>query len=255
MHRHNIIYTLKNFSQQNHNLIFRNISIFLIDNIDKIKTIKLKEVANFANCSQSSIVNFVKKNKFNSFKEMLFEIDNSYKFISFINKENDEPNLDSILINYKNLIQENIDFAFEKNKLNILKLVHLLKEKKSIYLIGKGSNLDVLRIFSKYLSKKGINCYYSSDFDVQEKWVDFFQKDDITIFFTFSGNSPSIISIFEQAKNKQSKIITFTANHKSMISYSSDIVFLIKENEDILLDHTNARISFIYLIMNIINLL
>ncbi|MBY7705224.1 hypothetical protein JIY74_34365 [Vibrio harveyi] len=76
------------------------------------------------------------------------------------------------------------------------------------------------------------------------------------MFFSFSSLTPNIEKIFTEIKQKGNiKTILFTANKDSMMAKRSDVILLTKNNEDLLLNHTNSRIGFNYLFMQILNLL
>ncbi|WP_220096531.1 MurR/RpiR family transcriptional regulator [Mycoplasmopsis pulmonis] len=228
----------------------------MINNLFQITKLKIKDVALGSNCSQSSVINFVKKMKCNSFKEMLFKIDYDYSFVT-IKKEDFQDEKTQIVKwkNYNNLIAENIDFIYKNYYLEIIKIVGLLKRKNKIFLFGKGSNIELLSIFGQYLNKKEFISIYSYDIDIQEKYIDLVDQESFCFFFSFSGNTKKIVEFANKAKEKKAFIIHFSANPNSEIIKVCNIFLLVKNNEDVLYDHTNARISFLYIIMNIINLL
>ncbi|WGI36626.1 MurR/RpiR family transcriptional regulator [Mesomycoplasma lagogenitalium] len=260
MHKHNVIYLLEKYSNQNINIIYKSISIFLLSKLNEVSNLKLKEVALNSNCSQASVVNFVKKLGFSTFQRLLFQIEKDYNFISVLKEKEIDQNVEIRPVHYKiqkyyNLIQSNLIFAFHKNQDAILKLAKLLKEKKEVYLFGKGSNLEIMSIFHKYLSAKDIKCHYSYDLDLQEKWINYVKKDSLCIFFSFSGNTEPIVSNFKIIKNTECYTVSFTSNYESYLFTNSDLNLVTNLNEDVLENHASVRISFLFILLNIINML
>ncbi|WP_033161439.1 MurR/RpiR family transcriptional regulator [[Mycoplasma] collis] len=253
--KYNIIITLNKFANQNINLTYKNIASVFLQNIRNIKSLPIKTVSKQAHCSQSSISFFVKKIGFNNYKELLFELDLSSKFFSFNKQETNELTDENKILNYYKKIISNINFAFLQNKQHLIKIVDLIKKSKRIFIFGKGSNIEPIIIFSNYLIKNNFNTFYSYDLDVQKKWTEILKKDDVCIFLSFSGLTKEIIDIFNKIKNKKIKTVIFSSNFDSPLIKNSDYYLLIKENEDVFEKHTNARISYIFLIMQIMNLL
>lgn len=259
MNYFNLINEIEIYSKQKVNLVYKTIADFFLQNIERILQLKLEEIAINCNCSTASIIKFAKKLGFVGIKDLLPAIDRSYGYWKFHNSRKihatSHISQTQKMTNYHYLIEENLSYLFKFNRDALLKAAKLLKNKRHVMLFGKGSNLEAINIFANYLSKLNYHVDYHYDFEVQEKWMQKFNKDSLCIFFSFSAMHKAIDSIVQEAKNKGMEIISFTSNSDSYLFKESDVAFITKNNEDILEHHTNARIAFIYLLMQIINLI
>ncbi|VEU59493.1 MurR/RpiR family transcriptional regulator [Mesomycoplasma neurolyticum] len=255
MRKYNIIITLEKYDYQNINLTHKEISKYFLQNLNKIKSLPIKTVAKNSNCSQSSVSSFVKKLGFNNYKELLYEIDESFNLFSFNSKNNIFISDELKIENYYKKTIGNINYAFKKNKNNLLKVVDKIKKSKKIFIFGKGSNIEIIIIFYNYLIKNNYNAFSSYDLDVQKKWIDILSEDDLCIFFSFSGETEEILNIFLEVKKTKAKTVSLSSNIKSQLMQDANEHLVIYQNEDIFEQHTSARISYIFLIMQIMNLL
>ncbi|MDF9627592.1 MurR/RpiR family transcriptional regulator [Mesomycoplasma ovipneumoniae] len=254
----NLMNDLLWFSKQNHNFIDKEIAKFLISNTSKIMTLKLSIIAKNANCSTASVIKFCKKLGFKGLKDLLPALDRNYSYMQiqksrFSNNKIASKNTTVSL--YHSLISKNLDNLYKINHDSIIKFVALLKKVRHIIFFGKGSNLEIIQIFANYLSKLQYYVDYHYDFEVQQKWVEKSVDFSVCVFFSFSGMHLEIDRLVQTMKSKNCNIISFTSNYESNLFKQSSISFLTFKNEDVLEKHTSARIAFIYLIMQIINLL
>ncbi|CAT05337.1 putative HTH-type transcriptional regulator [Mesomycoplasma conjunctivae] len=247
---------LTRYSQQNHNIIDKKIAQFLLDNLDKINHLNLNIIANNVNCSKSNITKFAKKLNFRGIKDLLPTLDKNYSYLRMkkVRLSNNFEENDA-LVWYHNLIQLNIEQLYLLNKNAVYQLTKLILRKKHIILFGKGSNLDVINVFANYLSKMQFHVDYHYDFEVQQKWITKNMENSVCIFFSFSGLHNDIDDLVNQVYNKKCDLVAFTSNYESYLYKKAHISLLTTQNEDVLDNHTSARIAFLYLIMQVINLL
>ncbi|MGY6172299.1 MurR/RpiR family transcriptional regulator [Candidatus Mycoplasma pogonae] len=259
-----IIEQLQVYALQNKNAIYKALSQFFLNNLDRDFTrLKLKDIAAESSCSQGSVSKFVKHLNFNGLKDFLPALAQE---ITFKNAwTNFEKQKQVVCKNESCYFQEletyhaqnlhNLENFFQTNKSSIVKFVELLKNTKHLILFGKGNNLPLIQIFATYFSKINFFVDYSFDMDVQHQYIAKVTHETLCIFFSFSGNNADINSIFTKvkAKNSQAIIVTLTANAHSLMFKNSDLVFLTHLNEDVLNNHTSYRIVFNYLLMQIIN--
>lgn len=254
----NLINDLLQLSKQNHNFIDKEIADFLLSNIDKIMTLKLGAIAEKVNCSTASVIKFCKKLGFKGLKDFLPALDRNYSYLQVQEKRSSDNKItdkNKIISSYHALISKNLANLYSLNRDAVIKLAMLLKKTKHIMLFGKGSNLESINIFANYLSKLQYHVDYHYDFEVQEKWVEKSVESSVCIFFSFSGMHQVIDELVSKMKAKSCTIVSFTSNYESNLYKESSVSLLTFKNEDVLENHTSARIAFIYLIMQIINLL
>ncbi|AGQ51173.1 MurR/RpiR family transcriptional regulator [Mesomycoplasma hyopneumoniae] len=254
----NLIDQLSLLLKQNRNFIDKEIASFLLLNIQKIMSLKLEIIAKSANCSTASVIKFCKKLGFKGLKDLLPALDRNYSYLNFQKKrysENKISQKNQILSKYHLLIMNNLDKIYNLNYNSMIKFVELLQKTRHIMLFGKGSNLESINIFANYLSKLQYHIDYHYDFEVQQKWTEKSIDSSVCVFFSFSGMHSIMDELVNKMKAKNCIIVAFTGNFESNLYKQSLISFLTFKNEDVLENHTSARISFIYLVMQIINLL
>ncbi|WP_215773282.1 MurR/RpiR family transcriptional regulator [Mesomycoplasma hyorhinis] len=253
----NILKKLEDVKNSTDNLVFSHIASYLLSNLNNIDTMKIGLISKHSDVSNGSVSKFIKHLGFKGVKDFLPELKQQLKFYGVSSDACKKPlEKNSRYLQYHNLIKSNLDYIFEVNQESILKAVELLKRYKYILLFGRGANLAVINVYANYLSKLNYFVNYSFDLDVQKKWTENANENSLCIFFSFSSLTPNIEKIFTEIKQKGNiKTILFTANKDSMMAKRSDVILLTKNNEDLLLNHTNSRIGFNYLFMQILNLL
>lgn len=247
----NLLNKLKYFSEAGDKTINEIISINLLNNIQRIDEVNINELSQLSNCSKASIVKFCKILNLNGFKELIRILSFESKFTYFTKKDS----TNTTLIEYKNNILENIENALTFCYEQIQEIVKEIKICKQIYLFGKGPNLNVCNIFHNYLIKLGFNTIFSTDLDVQEKVARNISDTSLVFFFSFSAMTSQLVSIYDSIKDKGCKIVVLTGNPKGIIVKESNINIYTINNEEILNGQRNSVISFVTIVMAIINLL
>ncbi|AOG60680.1 hypothetical protein SHELI_v1c07310 [Spiroplasma helicoides] len=250
---HNLIKKLEIISSSNENSVKKLLANFFLSNLDRINNLSIAEVSEKCFCSKSSIVKFAKELNLNGYKELISVL--TWEHSIFKTLKSKKTNL-KYNFNFFNNIQENIDQLKNYNFETFLEISTYLKDKKPrVFLFGKGPNIHINTIFNNYLIKLGYSVFHSSDFDVQEKYVNNVEEGDVCFVLSYSGLTSSITKIFEIAKSKNAKVVLATSNSNTEMFNDSDFTFLIKNNEEVLVNQRNSIISFNILVMQIIYLL
>ena len=114
----------------------------------------------------------------------------------------------------------------------ILSLKELILKTNKIYFSGAGRSLLMMRCLAMRLMHVGFNIYIVGD-----TTTPVFEKDDLLIVASGSGETKSSLLVVDMAKSYGGSIASFTRSVESTIALRSDVVveippYISKENED-----------------------
>ncbi|MEM2070500.1 MAG: 6-phospho-3-hexuloisomerase [Archaeoglobaceae archaeon] len=128
------------------------------------------------------------------------------------------------LTKFMELVSKHIDNL--KNTIDeeaIERFFESLDNSKSIFVLGAGRSGFVARAFAMRLMHLGYSVYV-----VGETVTPRIQREDMLIAISGSGETSSIVSISQKAKEIGSKIVTVTSKRDSTLAKISDIVLIVK---------------------------
>ncbi|UVD81644.1 MurR/RpiR family transcriptional regulator [Mycoplasma iguanae] len=256
-----LIKAIERIAKQKVNLVYSSIAETLLNNIHNLENFNINDYSKMASCSPASFLNFAKHLGYSGTKNLIPAIMMERNLLkvqkSAVESDNSNKNLDKSirLENYFKFMQESLEFTNQVNRENILNFDQYLKKDQKIYLVGKGANLDVINIFANYLSKLDYHVVHSLDFEVQQKWIKNFSANDIIIIFSFTGGSTRISKIVKHAIEKNAKVINFTSNLLSYIASVATLNLSVPKNEEIMEEQRTARLSLLFIVMQIVYVL
>jgi len=115
-------------------------------------------------------------------------------------------------------IVEHVSKVAEKiSKEEVDKIIELLKEPRSIFIIGSGRSKLIGEAFAMRLAQLELDVHVIGDSTTIAP-----KKDDLIIAISSSGDTKSIISEIRRLKEKGANIIGITANPESKLAKLSD---------------------------------
>ncbi|MDR2966348.1 MAG: 6-phospho-3-hexuloisomerase [Methanobacteriaceae archaeon] len=134
-----------------------------------------------------------------------------------------------------NEILKNIKSASEHIDEDVItKFMDILTDSNNVFVIGAGRSGLAAKAFAMRLVHLGISAYV-----VGETISPAIYKDDCILAISGSGETNTIVSAVEIAKNRGSKALSLTSYPKSSLGKISDVVMLVKGRTKIDIDDEN----------------
>lgn len=196
---------------QNLNELELSLYNYIMKNSEKVIYMRIRELANEAHVSTTTILRFCKKLDCEGFSE--FKI----KFKMYIGEGGGKELTDntSMIIDFLKKAQTS-DYNEKINK-----VCDEIYTSSNLIFVGIGFSGIIAKYAARYLSAIGKNTVYIDDpfypisFKVTEKYV--------TIAFSVSGETPTVIEHVNTLKRKGSKIISITNNENSTLAKISEV--------------------------------
>lgn len=119
---------------------------------------------------------------------------------------------------------------------SVCALIKKICNSKKIYVAGAGRSMLMLRAIAMRLMHVGFETYIVGDTTTPA-----FEKDDLIIIGSGSGETPGLINIAQKAKNIGGQIAVITTREDSTISKLSDIKIIIKAYTDKIEDTSQKK--------------
>lgn len=196
---------------QNLNELELSLYNYIMKNSEKVIYMRIRELANEAHVSTTTILRFCKKLDCEGFSE--FKV----KFKMYLEKSEGKSLTDntSMLIDFLKKAQG----TEYKEKISLV--CRELEKANTILIVGIGFSGILSKYAARYFSAVGKNTVYIDDpfYPINFETI----EDYITIAFSVSGETPTVIDHVNKLKRKGSKIISITNNEDSTLSKISDI--------------------------------
>lgn len=196
---------------QNLNELELSLYNYIMKNSEKVIYMRIRELANEAHVSTTTILRFCKKLDCEGFSE--FKV----KFKMYLEQAEGKNLADntSMIIDFLKKAQ-GVEY---KEKIDLV--CRELDKASTIIIVGIGFSGILSKYAARYLSAIGKNALYIDDpfYPLNFKYSDNY----ITIAFSVSGETPTVIDHINRLKRKGSKIISITNNEDSTLSKISDI--------------------------------
>jgi len=122
----------------------------------------------------------------------------------------------------KKVIDEILSVFLKIKKEDFSLLEELILKSRKVFISGTGRSGLIGRCFCMRLCHLGFNSYF-----VGETITPRYEKDDLIIFISASGEKPSLIEIAKICKKEKGKILTLTSNKISKLAKLSDFLIVI----------------------------
>ncbi|MEF9976308.1 MAG: MurR/RpiR family transcriptional regulator [Oscillospiraceae bacterium] len=117
------------------------------------------------------------------------------------------------------------------NDADIIRAVDYLYKAKRIYCFGQGGSMVLaMEAWARFLTAAP-NFYCIEDAHLQAMSASLLDKDDVVMFFTYSGATKDMLDVLRPAKERGAKIIVFSHFKKSPASAYADIMLLCGSKE------------------------
>lgn len=180
-------------------------------------------------------------------QEMPYELED----IGFVSSKVDKEGYDHFMIKEINEAPFVLNQLIKQNKNKYEELAEAIRKAKNVYTIGSGGAGVAASQVAFYLRSIGkIKSVSLIGADAIE-YADLFDKDDLIIAISQSGETADVLEVLEPAKKKNVTIASFVNMPGSMITRISDYKFLSESGPEICVMSTKtfvAQIGFGYLL-------
>jgi len=141
------------------------------------------------------------------------------------------------------VIDEILSVYEEIKEENFLLIERLILESKKIFVYGVGRSGFIGKCFCMRLFHLGFNSYF-----VGETITPKFEKDDLIILISKSGEKSTILEIAKKCKKEKGKILSITSNKKNILAKISDFTIVIPDKKSIQIGNSLfEQVCFLFL--------
>lgn len=205
----------------------KNIANYILTNSAEVKKLTSSNLSEDLNVSQSSIIKFCKKIGYDGYTEFKNSLiaSNRDENQNFIHNEisiTDSPKQIVEKIAYES--KTAIDSTISINDIETLnKTVSLIEKANRVFVFGLGASNLVAYDFAHKLLKlnKTTLCDVSSHFQLANSTM--MTEEDLAFVISFSGETKEVILISEEAKKRNTKIISLTKLAPNTVSSLANV--------------------------------
>ncbi|NLW15145.1 MAG: MurR/RpiR family transcriptional regulator [Erysipelothrix sp.] len=213
----------------------RRIAKYIIDHKEDVIGESSQVVAEKTKTSASSVVRFSKRLGYVGFTDLNLAI--------AADKELPEIDLLETIIVSNDDVHTMVQKAKHANQNTLSKTYKLLDERKlessiealtqadNIFIVGLGGSSIVAQDLYHKLTRINKKCTYTQDFHMLLTSLTFISKEDVSIAFSYSGETYEANLAQKQAKSKGATTVSITSNPRSSITKYSDYVLVIPQEE------------------------
>lgn len=205
------------------------IADFILENSALIRDYSSQNLAAAVGVSQSSIIKFSQKLNYRGFTDLKLAI-HEYVVKSDQHEEAFEKNgvsqarMDSLPQQLYTIKNEALLTTMELNaEQRILSAVKLLEKSNRIQIVALGAGSLVARNFASMLIQIGKSVIAEVDTYIQLSSVMTLGKGDVVFVISFSGQSPKMVQIIQQAKKAGVSIISLTSYSANPMRSLADV--------------------------------
>lgn len=225
----------------------RRIAEYILDNKEDVISSSAQKLAKDISTSAAAIVRFSKTIGYEGFTHLKVELakDRSEEEEEFDSIITDSDNM-SVLI--KKMEYENMaTFKNTYKLLNVAELESAIERAQGanrIYLFGIGGSGIVCEDLHQKFTRINIDSVYHHDFHLQMSALTHAKKGDVSIAFSYSGETKEIITAQRIAQSKGITTISITQLGKTSLAKHSDYIFNVpKEEAELRLGSISSRFS------------
>ncbi|MGL4382564.1 MAG: MurR/RpiR family transcriptional regulator [Bacilli bacterium] len=233
------------------------IADYVLSNSNKIAQYTIDELALQTFSSNATISRFVKKIGVDDYKTFRLYIVHD---ISYIKEFEHSKDASSMFYSINQSISELEQLKSLLNEEDIIICTHLLYKAKRVDFFGRGvSNLVAQDMQQKFIKVKPVTNSYV-DASMQNTGASTLQKDDVALFFSYSGEE-DVTKTMTIAKSRQAKVILITkynSSSKAQMYADYTICLPVDDASDHKLYYTSSRITMLAIVdilyLNYINI-
>lgn len=237
-------YTIKS-NYQNLSIKEKQIADYILAHPHESINPSIEELAGNIGISEATLVRFVRKLGFSGYQKFRIalareSVTNAQQVFE-VEVSDKEDAVDLVFSHTIKVLQETYKLV---NKQLVKEVAGLITNGTSLYLFGLGgSNISARDAFHKFI-RTGLSCNFAEDFHMQLMLASQAKKTDVAILFSHMGANYDILSIAEELKSHQCKLIVFTSYSKSTLARMADTVLEVCPlNSDVVAEAFSANIA------------
>lgn len=230
----------------------KKVADYILKNHENVIYMSITDLADACGVGESSVFRFCKSIDLKGYQELKIQLAHSSSNSPSaqpveVSEEDSTKELSkAVLMTTTSALQDTYNLVDEEN---IRKTVELFVKANRIYFYGVGSSMitamDARSRFMRITNKTEM----IFDTHLQNMAASLMTKDDVAVFFSYSGSTKDTIETARIAHNRGAKIIAITRFMKSPLTNYADITLLSGANEGPLQGGSlSAKISQLFLV-------
>ena len=200
------------------------IAEYIFINSKSVKTMTSYHLADEIKVGQSTVIRFVKKLGYSSFRELLADISVQDSNLSMLEDIVAEETTDQTNKKIISRYCEVLSLTYDDNPASTFEeCTKLLSEATSIICVGAGDSNDFARYLSAQLITAGISAKTYDNLHLLFSEILIMKTTDVIILFSESGESREIVFAAKEARQRGIKIIAITKNTNNSLRKYADI--------------------------------
>lgn len=211
----------------------KKIADFVMKEAERVLFMSITELADNCGVAEASVHRFCRALKIKGYQEFKMRLSLS------LNKDSQPASngestkkgkglIGGILQNHINAIRETNELLDEKE---VIKTVNMMSEAKNIVFVGVGNSMiTAAEAYGRFLHITP-KVYYVKDNHMQSMRAATASKDDMFIFFSYSGDTTDNINIAKLAKSYGAKVTVISRYPKSPLTKEADSILICGSKE------------------------
>lgn len=204
------------------------ISNFILDNLESALYDTAQILADKTDTSAAAVIRFSKNLGYGGFTDFKLALATDLKNDStdndFSERIENHDSLDTVIkkakISDTNVIEQTYGLL---NQNDLDTAIELIRNAKTIYLIGIGSSGICCMDFHQKLSRIHRHVIYQTDFHVLITSLAYMSEDDVVLGISYSGETNEVTSAMRYAKECGAKTIAITQRAKNTVNKLADL--------------------------------
>ncbi len=232
----------------------RKLANYISKNAEKVQYLSITSLAKTCNVAEATITRFCKKLNYSGYNELKIEIaktviENNIHTKSKVDKS--ESMQERVLNSIKDSLESTLKLV---DYSKYVKAAKMFKKAKNVYCFGQGTSGVIAKEAWSSFMMLASNFNYVEDSHLQIIATSLCSKDDVILYFSYSGETREVLDTLKLAKKCGVKIILVTHYQESPAAKYSDIVLLCDAKETLLHSGSmNAKITQLYIIDMLLN--
>jgi DNA-binding MurR/RpiR family transcriptional regulator len=238
----------------------KDIADYILANPGELVRRKVRGIAEECGCDDAMVIRFCKKLGYSGFSELKMSLAAEFMPVRIESAGKELSPGDSFSEIKQSFLENNIRTARDSigmlERGSVEKAAGILAGASKIYLLGAGASGTAASDAHIKLMRMGFSAVFNQDTEFSKMLARLCGKDDAVLALSFSGETESVVSAAEAARERGARVVSVTNYPESKLARISDVTLLTASDEKIFrLGAMTSRIAQLlvldFLIINI----
>ena len=218
----------------------RKAADYVLSEPEKAVYYNIAELARQSGVSQAAIVRFCRRIGTEGYSDFKIRLSHDVFRSSpkrYLPNQDLEPGKDpaAVVKDVIDSIQRSMAWLESLSDIHLLsQAAELINSARMNYIFGTGASSLVAQDMYQKLIRIGIPCSAPTDTDLQITAACNLNKEDTALVISYSGETPSMLTVGEWARKKEANLITLTRETDNSLQASAGLALLVPSTEQIL---------------------